>query len=143
MFKSSIRIILLIMVMGVSALKAQQDSLLMNTGEILVGEIKGFDEGVLTIETGYSDKDFKVEWDKVVSIRTVTKFVIINTEGNRLFGRLVSEKDNPSRVVIEDEKAGFPVMAIDDIVFFKEVDDDFWSRVVWQRQTIATNSLQT
>ena len=129
MFKSSIRIILLIMVMGVSALKAQQDSLLMNTGEILAGEIKGFDEGVLTIETGYSDKDFKVEWDKVVSIRTVTKFVIINTEGNRLFGRLVSEKDNPSRVVIEDEKAGFPVMAIDDIVFFKEIDDDFWSRV--------------
>ena len=76
MFKSSIRIILLIMVMGVSALKAQQDSLLMNTGEILAGEIKGFDEGVLTIETGYSDTDFKVEWDKVVSIKTENKFPV-------------------------------------------------------------------
>ena len=129
MFKSCIRVILLIMIMGVPTLKAQQDTLLMNTGEILAGEIKGFDEGVLTIETGYSDTDFKVEWDKVVSIRTENKFVLINTEGKRLFGRLVSEKDNPSRVVIEDEKAGFPVMAIDEIVFFKEIDDTFWSRV--------------
>jgi hypothetical protein len=122
-------IIFLIMVMGVSALKAQQDSLLMNTGEILAGEVKVLDEGVLIIETGYSDKDFMVEWDKVVSIRTEHKFVIINKEGIRLYGRLVSEKDNPSEVVIEDEKAGFQVMAIHDIVYFKEVDDNFWSRI--------------
>ena len=111
--------------MRVPALKAQQDSLIMNTGEILVGEIKGFDEGVLTIETDYSDKDFKVEWDKVVSIRTEQKFVMISAVGERLFGRLRSDKDDPSKVMIEDEKAGFPVMKIDDIVFFKEVDDTF------------------
>jgi hypothetical protein len=117
------------MIMGVPALKAQQDSLIMNTGEILVGEIKGFDEGVLTIETDYSDKDFKVEWDKVVSIRTEQKFVMISTAGERLYGRLISDKDDPSNVMIEDEKAGFPVMKIDDIVFFKEVDDTFWSRL--------------
>jgi hypothetical protein len=31
--------------------------------------------------------------------------------------------------MIEDEKAGFPIMKIDDIVFFKEVDDTFWKRL--------------
>ena len=129
MLKSIFSIIVLIMIMGVPALKAQQDSLIMNTGEILVGEIKGFDEGVLTIETDYSDKDFKVEWDKVVSIRTEQRFVMISGKGERLFGRLLSDKDDPSNVMIEDEKAGFPVMKIDDIVFFKEVDDTFWKRV--------------
>jgi hypothetical protein len=61
MFKNIITIIIIIIMMGVTALKAQQDSLIMNTGEILVGEVKGFNEGVLTIETGYSDSDFKVE----------------------------------------------------------------------------------
>jgi hypothetical protein len=119
---------LLMMLFAISAF-AQSDSLIMNTGEILVGEIKGFDEGVLTIETDYSDKDFKVEWDKVVSIRTEQKFVMISTDGERLFGRLISDKDDPSKVTIEDEKAGFPVMKINEIVFFKEVDDNFWSRV--------------
>ena len=31
--------------------------------------------------------------------------------------------------MIMDEKAGYPLMNIDEIVFFKEVDDTFWSRV--------------
>jgi hypothetical protein len=59
MFKNIFSIISIIMIMGVPALKAQQDSLIMNTGEILVGEIKGFDEGVVTIETDYSDKEYR------------------------------------------------------------------------------------
>jgi hypothetical protein len=70
-----------------------------------------------------------VEWDKVVSIRTEQKFVLISTDGERLFGRLISDKDDPSNVMIEDEKAGYPIMKIDDIVFFKEVDDTFWKRL--------------
>lgn len=124
-----INILFVFMMTGVHVLNAQQDSLIMNTGEILVGEIKGFDEGVLVIETDYSDSDFKVEWDKVVSINTEQKFILISSDGARLFGRLVSEKDNPSRVMITDEKAGNPVMNIGEIVFFKEVDDTFWSRL--------------
>ncbi len=115
--------------MGNLALQAQQDSLIMNTGETLVGEIKGFDEGVVVIETDYSDKDFNVEWDKVVSINTERKFVLISSEGDRVFGRLVSMKDDPSRVMIMDEKAGYPIMNLEEIVFFKEVDDTFWKRL--------------
>lgn len=110
-------------------LSAQYDTLIMNKGEILVGEIKSFDEGVVLIETNYSDSDFKVEWAKVVSISTDQKFMMISTEGDRYFGRLVSDKDNPAMVMITDEKAGNPVMNINEIVFFKEVDDTFWSRV--------------
>ena len=93
-----IYILLLFMMFVYHGLSAQNDTLIMNTGETLVGEIKGFDEGVVVIETDYSDSDFKVEWDKVVSINTEQKFVLISSDGDRLFGRLVSMKDDPSKV---------------------------------------------
>ena len=38
-------------------LQAQIDSLMMNTGETLVGEVKDLKQGVIVIETEYSDDD--------------------------------------------------------------------------------------
>ena len=39
---------------------AQSDSIVFKNGNIIVGEIKSMDKGVLTIETSYSDKDFAI-----------------------------------------------------------------------------------
>ncbi len=70
---------------GNTELLAQQDTLIMISGEILIGEIKLFDNGVVTIETSYSDSNFKVEGDKVAQISTVQQFVIINCSWRSLF----------------------------------------------------------
>lgn len=40
------------------AVEAQKDSLVLKNGNVIVGEIKSMDKGVLTIKTGYSKKDF-------------------------------------------------------------------------------------
>ena len=61
--------LIILLILGNLAVFAQQDSLVMKNKEKLIGEIKSFDEGVLIIETAYSDKDFNVEWDKIVSIK--------------------------------------------------------------------------
>ena len=66
--------LILLLTIGNLAVFAQQDSLVMKNKEKLIGEIKSFDEGVLIIETAYSDKDFNVEWDKIASIKTEQKF---------------------------------------------------------------------
>ena len=121
--------LILLLTLGNLAVFAQQDSLVMKSKEVLFGEIKSFDEGVLIIETAYSDKDFNVEWDKIVSIKTQGSFLVLSTKGDRYFGRLVSMKEDPSLVMIMDEEAGNPVVKIDDIVFFKEIDDTFWERL--------------
>jgi hypothetical protein len=49
---------------------AQQDVLITTTGERLVGEIIRVEKDVLTFSTGYSDADFKIEWDKVASLES-------------------------------------------------------------------------
>jgi hypothetical protein len=40
------------------ATQAQKDSLVLKNGDVIVGEIKSMDKGVLTIETDYSKNDF-------------------------------------------------------------------------------------
>ena len=55
---------------------AQNDSLVFKNGNIIVGEIKSMDRGVVVVSTDYSDSDFKIEWDKIITIRTVSIFFI-------------------------------------------------------------------
>jgi len=107
---------------------AQVDSLIMNTGEILVGEVKDLKQGVITIETDYSDSDFKVEWDKVSYIHTERKYIITMSNGDRYNGSLKSP-DEEGKVVIEDIKIGYVTVDLINLVYLKSVDDDFLSRL--------------
>jgi hypothetical protein len=50
--------------------------LILKNGNIIVGEFKDMDKGVLTIETDYSDSDFKIEWEGIKEIYSKTKFLI-------------------------------------------------------------------
>ena len=119
----------LIIIMGYTELMAQDDTLIMVSGEMLLGEIKLFDNGVVTIETSYSDSDFKVDGNEVAQISTFHQFVILTAQGNRYHGTLASDKDNPSVVLIDDPEKGRMREQFEDILFLKEVDPTFWSRL--------------
>ena len=41
-----------------------QDTVTTATGEKIVGEIKSVEKDILTIETPYSDSDFKIKWSR-------------------------------------------------------------------------------
>jgi hypothetical protein len=47
-----------------------QDTVTMATGEKLVGEIKRVEKDVLTIETVFSDSDFKIAWGRASTSAT-------------------------------------------------------------------------
>ena len=49
-------------------ISAQVDSVIFNTRDYVVGEIKNMQRGILQIESDYSDSDFKIEWDKTTEI---------------------------------------------------------------------------
>ncbi len=126
----------------------QNDTLIMNTGETIVGEIKELKQGILTIETDYSDSDFNIEWDKVVYLKTDRNFLITTSRGDRYHGTLVSVSGDPSKIVIHDIDldGAFEENSID-VVYFKSVDDSFLSRIdllmsVGYTLTKANNSHQ-
>jgi small nuclear ribonucleoprotein (snRNP)-like protein len=72
---------------------AQTDSLILKNKNIIIGEIKNMDKGVLTIETDYSDSDFKVSWDGIEKVFSKTKYLITLSNGKRYNGVIRSIDD--------------------------------------------------
>ncbi len=108
-------------------LLAQTDSLILKNDDIIVGEIKSLDRGILTIETDYSDKDFKIEWSGVTEIHTESFFLITLSDGRRYNGTL--ESPSPGRATINIDEGGTTEVDLMDLVFLKSIDAGFWSRL--------------
>lgn len=106
---------------------AQVDSLILTNGNIIVGELKEMDKGVLTIETDYSDSDFKIEWEGIKEIYSSTKFLITLSNGTRYNGPLKTSTEGV--VIIDDYETGEEEVNLGEIVFLKSVDDGFRSRL--------------
>ena len=85
------------------------------------------DKGVLTIETDYSDSDFKIEWEGIKEIYSKTKFLITLSSGTRYNGPLKSS--TTGSVIIDDYTTGDEEVNLNEIVFLKSVDDGFKSRL--------------
>lgn len=106
---------------------SQKDSLVLSNGDILVGELKNMDRGVATIETDYSDSDFKIEWDGIIELFTDNEYLITLSDGSRFNGRLQSiSPDSVNLITVDEGIFGVPM---DQIVFLKEVDKGFASRI--------------
>ena len=72
------------------------DVVTISTGEKMVGEIKKVEKDVLTIETPYSDSDFKIKWDKVVGSICLRQFLVETFAGRRVSGSLTADVANQS-----------------------------------------------
>jgi len=103
---------------------SQTDSLILINGDIIIGELKDMTKNVVTFETPYSDKDFKIEWDGVKEIYTERIFLIDVVEGKRYTGRILTT--SPKKVKIIGEE-GVDELNIDDIIFFDEFGGNFLS----------------
>jgi len=93
------KILLLCLALGAQTW-AQLDSLSFRNGNILIGEIKSLSKGVITVETDYSDSDFKIEWDKVVRIVSHGSYIVNLENGDRLISTIRSSKQNDSLVTL-------------------------------------------
>ncbi len=106
--------------------QAQKDSLILNNGNVIVGEIKSMDKGVVQIETPYSDSDFKIEWGGIDEIYAKQTFLITLNDGTRINGSFES-KD--SSITIHDDEGNTSHVHLDDIVYMNSLDDGFMSRL--------------
>jgi putative salt-induced outer membrane protein YdiY len=118
-----------IFLFAIQASFAQKDTLVMKSNEKIFGEIKQLDNGVLQVETNFSDKDFQVEYDKVVYIHTPRHFLIITTHGERYYGSIKSKSSDSLVAVISEKSGGEIEVNLEEIVFFQEVEDSFWQRL--------------
>tara|TARA_R100001015_G_C4617128_1_gene173344 strand:+ start:637 stop:1062 length:426 start_codon:yes stop_codon:yes gene_type:complete len=106
---------------------AQNDSLLLNNGNVIVGEVKSMERGVLVIETPYSDADFKIEWEKIKHITATQRYLITLSDGRRINGTFESEGEG--KIHIKDEKGENFTVDQEEVVYINSLNDSFLSRL--------------
>lgn len=108
------------------AATAQKDSLVLSNGNVIVGEIKSMDKGVLVIETDYSKSDFNIEWSGIKEIYSSNRFLITLHDGRRINGSIKST--GSGGINIEGVEGERIETTLAELVYLKGLDSKFWSR---------------
>ena len=110
-------------------INAQNDSIVFTNNNFIVGEIKSLQQGIIIVETDYSDSDFKMEWDKIKFLKSEQIFLITLKKGGRYNGSIETIANDTYKIQIHDIHDGDVVVEMMDIVFLKAVDQNFVSRI--------------
>ena len=105
---------------------AQNDSIWMKNNDVLVGELKSLSKSVITFKTPYSDKDFKIDFNKVSTFSTERLYVISLTDKSRYTGKI--KPTTSGKLKIENYVGLLNEINITDIIGLEEVYQKFWQR---------------
>jgi putative salt-induced outer membrane protein YdiY len=106
---------------------AVADSLVMNNGETLQGEIKTLDRNVLVLSTGYSSSDFKIKWQEVAEIYSSRQFLITDASGQRYYGSINTDSSSHDQVLLGSGSESV-LIPIEKVVYIRPIKKDFRSR---------------
>ncbi|WGH75133.1 DUF481 domain-containing protein [Tenacibaculum tangerinum] len=124
-----LRIFLLLLTL-ISSLHSvgQEDRLLLKNNDELIGEIKSMNRGVLTMETSYSDSDFKIDWLDVLEIDCKQDYLITLSSGKRFYTKIKSHPNDKGFLFLTENNETFK-FPIEEVVEFKSVEASFLSRL--------------
>lgn len=105
----------------------KRDTLFFAKGQYMIGEVKKMDKGVVSYETDYSDKDFQIDWDRVISFETTNLFVISTKNGQRFKGNISTLSNGKIEIKTLDGKQWN--FDFEDIVFLNSYKKRFWNQL--------------
>lgn len=98
---------------------AQKDTLVAKDNTVLVGEIKEMQMGIISLETSFSDEDFKIEWLQVKEMFSSQTFMFTINDGRRYYGTVTVDS---SSLIIVDRALGTISVRPSEIVYIKQLD---------------------
>lgn len=101
------------------------DVITLANGDHITGEIKGLDRG----RVEYSTDDIGTiyfEWDKIVSITSISMFEVITSDGRRFVGSLGKAADRSMTVVIG---TGQQTLVMADVTTIRVIGKGFWAKL--------------
>jgi len=113
-------ILILSFVASFSIAISQNDTLIANDNTVLVGEIKEMSKGIITMETSFSESDFKIDYKEVKLILSKRIFRISLSNGDRYFGTITIDTIK-NHLRIFDEKKGSVVIQNNDLIYLKQI----------------------
>ncbi len=106
---------------------AQNDTLIFNNGDIIVGEVKDMKRGVVKIETDYSKSDFTAEWKKVSAVRSLELYSVALRDKS-IYPSVTIGTVSPGKLILTDGPFTRSV-DVGDIVYFRHVSRKFIDRL--------------
>lgn len=102
-----------------------QDKIILNNGDAMNGDIKHLDNGVIEVETDYSEDNFTMDWESISELSSPDTYMINLADGQRLTGTInITNK----QATITTEESSLSVDFLE-VVYIKSVDDGFWDRM--------------
>lgn len=142
-----IKYVVVFFILVIEMVHSQNDTIRLKDSNIrmMVGEVKSISTGVLTIETNYSDSDFKIELDKVIGLNMQRKCLIILTDNRRRFGNIKTDASGLLEITLNNGE--IQRFKLEEVIALKEVDANFWSRFIGSidfgyNKTKANNNTQ-
>ena len=117
------------LLLTISSIIAQNDSLVFSESEAAIGEIKSLKFGVLKIETSYSENDFEVEWIGVKEIYSKRIFIISSSDGKRVIGTINTDPKNKENVIIITNTSEKINTFRSNVVNIQPLDSGFWDQL--------------
>lgn len=106
---------------------AQKDSLIFDGGQVIVGEVKEMNRNVLTIETDYSDSDFKIEWEKITEFYSDQRY-LVQLSDRMILTNATMEFVKPNKLKVTGDIHNEEVL-LSEVVYFRQIDSGFWSKM--------------
>jgi len=107
------------------------DVVVMKNGDRLTCEIKGLDDGVLSVSLDYVDGTVSLQWSKVARLESAQKFIVKTQDGSVHSGRLLSTEPvaaQPMKIQIEEKGAKTAVVEARQVVKITQTSERFWQR---------------
>ena len=108
------------------SLLSQNDTIVAQNGDMLVGKVKGIASGIVTMKTMYSNKDFLIDYEDVKRLSLEYECLVLLDGGRRISGYLRSEEDN--RVSIFSTEGTVRDLNLDNISFVDIIRESIWNR---------------
>ena len=118
--------LILIFISTTLSVLGQNDTIVLKNTKSIYGEIKKIQSNVLTIETSYSDTDFKIDFKEVSQLKIEKLCFVLLTKGRRRTGYVSSKKANYFTVVSKDQIAEEFLMS--ELLSLDEISEKFWGR---------------
>ena len=112
--------------------RPKTDVLVMNNGDHITCEIKGLNQGVLSIGIDYVDGTVSVDWLKVKHLESSQLFVVLTQDGSSYEGKLATVEtaaSQPMKIRIVESPEHGPEIERSQVVRMTQTSDRFYQRL--------------
>lgn len=127
MFKKLLFI--LFFVFASNLLSAQNDTLVLVNGDVMVGRIKTMNQTVLVLKTVYSNVDFNIDWLEIKEIHSNRSFILFLTSGERVHSPIKYKSENKDEITLVDDDGKVITSKLSDIIYIDRFGGKFFSRL--------------